>query len=114
MLELEQCGTKEGQVEFGTLSMFGQKSSTKEHLSLAEITCVSVCSEKSSPQLAVYTPARAAKLQVQQLVLYSCTLILYCAAANLDQVWKRGGATGLARRSRGQCEQCAQHHRHTR
>ena len=25
VLELEQCGTKEGQVEFGNLSMFGQK-----------------------------------------------------------------------------------------
>ena len=63
VLELEQCGTKEGQVDFGTLSMFGQKSATKEHLSLAEITCVSVCSEKTSPQLAVYTPARSGKLQ---------------------------------------------------
>merc|ERR1719410_3110399 len=64
VLELEQCGAKEGQVEFGTLSMFGQKSASKEHLSLAEISCVSVCSEKaSSNQLAVYTPARSARLQ---------------------------------------------------
>ena len=46
-LELEQCGAKEGQVEFGTLSLFSQKSSMKEHISLSEITCVSVCSEKS-------------------------------------------------------------------
>ena len=43
--------------------MFGQKSATKEHLSLAEITWVSVCSEKTNPQLAVYTPARSGKLQ---------------------------------------------------
>ena len=63
VLELEQCGTKDGLVEFGTLSMFGQKNSHKEHLSLSEISCVSVCSEKSSPQMAVYTPARSVKLQ---------------------------------------------------
>ena len=58
VLELEQCGSKEGIVEFGTLSMFGQKSASKEHLSLSDINCVSVCSEKSSPQMAVYTPIR--------------------------------------------------------
>ena len=63
VMELEQCGTKDGAVEFGTLSMFGQKTASKEHLSLSEISCVSLCSEKSSPQLAVYTPARSVRLQ---------------------------------------------------
>ena len=63
VMELEQCGTKEGQVDFGTLSIFGSKTSTKEHLSLSELTCVSICSEKTSPQLAVHTAARTTKLQ---------------------------------------------------
>jgi len=63
VLELEQCGTKEGLVDFGTLSIFGNKTSTKEHLSLSELTCISICSEKTSPQLAVHTAARTAKLQ---------------------------------------------------
>ena len=63
LLELELCGSKEGQVEFGTLSMFGQKSKTKEHVSLSEVSCVSVCRERASPQLAVFTPSRSAKLQ---------------------------------------------------
>ena len=63
VLELEQCGSKEGQVEFGTLSLFSQKSSMKEHISLSEITCVSVCNEKSSPQLAFFTSGRSMKLQ---------------------------------------------------
>ena len=60
VLELEQCGSEGGKVDFGTLSMFGEK--TKEHISLSEITCVSVCTEKSSPQLAVFTPSRSSKL----------------------------------------------------
>ena len=50
-------------MEFGTLSIFSQKSSMKEHISLSEITCVSVCSEKSSPQLAFFTSSRSLKLQ---------------------------------------------------
>ena len=62
-LELEQSGAKEGQVEFGTLSLFSQKSSMKEHISLSEITCVSVCTEKSSPQLALFPSSRSQKLQ---------------------------------------------------
>ena len=62
-LELELSGAKEGQVEFGTLSLFSQKSTMKEHISLSEITCVSVCSEKSQPQLAVFTSVRSLKLQ---------------------------------------------------
>ena len=63
VLELEQCGSKEGQVEFGTVSLFSQKSSMKEHISLSEITAVSVCNEKSSPQLAFFTSGRSLKLQ---------------------------------------------------
>ena len=62
-LELEQCGSKEGAVDFGTISIFSSRSSFKEHLSLSEITCVSICSERSSAQLAVYTTTRSKRLQ---------------------------------------------------
>merc|ERR550519_577315 len=41
-LELEQCGSKEGAVDFGTIS---------------------ICSERSSAQLAVYTTTRSKRLQ---------------------------------------------------
>ena len=81
-MELEQCGTKEGQVDFGTLSMFGQKTSTKEHLSLSELTCVSICSERSSPQLAVHTAARSARLQ-PVLVKFASEAELYDWHADL-------------------------------
>ena len=71
VLELEQCGSKEGQVDFGTVSMFSQKSKSKEHISLSEITCVSVCSEKSSPQLALFTSSKSRTLQ-PFLIKFSC------------------------------------------
>ena len=58
-LELEQCGSTENSVDFGTLSIFSTKSNFKEHISLSEITCISFCSEKSTPQLAVFTPKRS-------------------------------------------------------
>ena len=56
-LELEQTGTQGGEVEFGTLSIFGTKDKNKEHLSLSEITgiCRSGISDKT---LAIHTPAR--------------------------------------------------------
>jgi len=82
VMELEQCGTKEGQVDFGTLSLFGNKTSIKEHLSLSELTCVSICSEKSSPQLAVHTPARTVKLQ-PILIKFSSDAELYDWHADL-------------------------------
>lgn len=55
-IELEQTGTHRGEVEFGTLSIFGSKDKNKEHLSLSEITCVSHTGEKT---LAIHTPARS-------------------------------------------------------
>merc|ERR1719414_2541857 len=59
-LELEQTGTQRGEVDFGTLSIFGAKNKNKEHLSLADITCVSrVQAEKT---LAVFTPSRSLTL----------------------------------------------------
>ena len=56
-VELEQTGTKGGEVEFGTLSIFGSKDKNKEHLSLSEITCV--CRHTGDKTLAIHTPARA-------------------------------------------------------
>ena len=56
-LELEQTGTQRGEVEFGTLSIFGTKDRNKEHLSLSEITCV--CRTGSEKTLAIHTPARS-------------------------------------------------------
>jgi len=80
-VELEQCGSKEGHVEFGTLSFFGLKSATKEHLSLSELTCISLCSEKNS-QLAIHTAARSVKLQ-PILVKFSSEAELYDWHADL-------------------------------
>ena len=56
-LELEQTGTQRGEVEFGTLSIFGTKDRNKEHLSLSEITCV--CRAGVEKTLAIHTPARS-------------------------------------------------------
>ena len=57
-IELEQTGTQGGEVEFGTLSIFGSKDKNKEHLSLSEITCV--CrAQQGDKTLAIHTPARA-------------------------------------------------------
>ena len=56
-LELEQTGTQRGEVEFGTLSIFGTKDRNKEHLSLSEITCV--CRAGGDKTLAIHTPARS-------------------------------------------------------
>ena len=55
-IELEQTGTQGGEVEFGTLSIFGTKDKNKEHLSLSEITCLCRIGEKT---LAIHTPARS-------------------------------------------------------
>ena len=59
ILELEVCGGGEGRVDFGTLSLFGQRTSSKEHFSLAEFTAVSVCSERKEAQLALHTSDRS-------------------------------------------------------
>lgn len=57
-LELEQTGTQGGEVEFGTLSIFGSKDKNKEHLSLSEITCV--CRYSGADKtMAIHTPARS-------------------------------------------------------
>ena len=61
-LELEQCGSTEHSVDFGTLSIFSTKSNFKEHISLSEITCVSICSDRSSPQLSIFTAKRSKAL----------------------------------------------------
>jgi len=58
-LELEQCGSTGNAVDFGTLSIFSTKSNFKEHISLSEITCASICSDRSSPQLSIFTPKRS-------------------------------------------------------
>lgn len=63
-LELEQTGTHHGEVEFGTLSVFGTKDRKKEHLSLSEITCVCRSGEKT---LTIHTPARSFLLMPLQL-----------------------------------------------
>ena len=56
-IELEQTGTQAGgEIEFGTLSIFGTKDKNKEHLSLSEITCLCRIGEKT---LAIHTPARS-------------------------------------------------------
>ena len=59
ILELEVCGGGEGRVDFGTLSLFGQRTSSKEHFSLAEFTAVSICSERKEAQLALHTSDRS-------------------------------------------------------
>ena len=56
-IELEQTGSQAGgEIEFGTLSIFGTKDKNKEHLSLSEITCLCRMGEKT---LAIHTPARS-------------------------------------------------------
>ena len=59
ILELELCGGGEGRVDFGTLSLFGQRTSSKEHFSLAEFTAISICSERKEAQLALHTSDRS-------------------------------------------------------
>ena len=57
-IELEQTGSQAGgEIEFGTLSIFGTKDKNKEHLSLSEITCV--CRIAGEKTLAIHTPARS-------------------------------------------------------
>ena len=57
-IELEQTGTQAGgEIEFGTLSIFGTKDKNKEHLSSSEITCV--CRIPGEKTLAIHTPARS-------------------------------------------------------
>ena len=55
VLELEQTGSQSGEVDFGTLSIFGSKRN-KEHLSLADVTCVTRYAEKT---LAIFTSSRS-------------------------------------------------------
>ena len=66
-LELEQCGSAENSVDFGTLSIFSTKSNLKEHVSLSDITCVSICTQKLVPQLYIFTSKRSKLLRPIQI-----------------------------------------------
>jgi len=70
-LELEKCGSAENSVDFATLSLFSTKSNLKEHVSLSDITCVSICTQKLVPQLYIFTAKRSRSLRPIQIKFQS-------------------------------------------